>query len=228
MKQKILIFDSSTLINFSMNGMTEVLKELKRDFNGKFIITNAVKREIIERPLTIKKFKLAALKLKELYNENILEPPSAIGINGGEIKKESEKILNYANSSFKARDNFLHIIDLGEASCLALSLIAGKKSIENIVAVDERTTRMLGEKPENLEKLFEKKFHTKVIKKQNFNFLKNIVFLRSSELVYVAWKKGMLDLKSPEVLDALLYAVKYKGCAISSQEIEAIKKLKFS
>jgi hypothetical protein len=34
------------------------------------------------------------------------------------------------------------------------------------------------------------------------------------------------DLKDKKILEAMLYGLKYKGCSISEQEIEEIKKLK--
>ena len=43
---KILIFDAGTLINFGMNGLTSILANLRKTFNGKFIITNDVKSEV--------------------------------------------------------------------------------------------------------------------------------------------------------------------------------------
>ena len=69
MKEKILIFDASPLISFAMNGLLPELKSLKETFEGKFIITKEVKYEIIDRPITIKRFELEALKLQELINE---------------------------------------------------------------------------------------------------------------------------------------------------------------
>jgi len=209
-----------------MNGLTYLLENLKRKFDGKFIITRDVKYETIDRPSTIKKFELGALKIKKLLDDKVLEPPSSINIGEREIRKSTDKLLKRINNSFSAKGKFIHLIDKGEASCLALSLIATAKGIENILVVDERTTRMLGENPENLRKLLENKLHTKVQIKQNFDFLKNIRFIRSSELVYVAYKRNLVNLKDGNVLDALLYAVKYKGCAISRQEIEEAKKLR--
>ena len=50
-------------------------------------------------------------------------------------------------------------------------------------------------------------------------------FIRSSELVYVAYKKGFIKLNDKRALEALLYATKYKGCAISWEEIEQLKRL---
>lgn len=224
MSQRILIFDASTLITLSMNGLIDILEELKKNFSGKFIITKEVKYETFERPVKIKRFELSALRVKDLIDKKILENPQSIGISDETIKKKADEILNFLNNTFFARGKFMHVIDRGEASCLALSLLLSEKRIENVVAMDERTGRMIGEKPGNLEKLFEKKLHTGVKMKRKPDFLKNIKYIRSSELVYIAYKKGLIKLKNG-VLDALLWAVKFKGCSISKQEIERIKKL---
>lgn len=226
MTEKILIFDSSSLITLSMNGLTYVLEEMKKNFNGKFIIPEDVKFETIDKPIKIKRFELGALKIKYLLEKNILELPSSLNIRKEEITEKENKILEIANNSYFAKDNYLHIIDKGEASCLALSLIAEERRIKNLIIVDERTTRLIAENPENLRRIFEDKFHTKVKLKDNFNLISKIKFIRSSELIYVAYKKGLVKLGNHELLDALLYAVKFKGCAISEQEIEDIKRIK--
>jgi len=78
---KVVIFDAGTLINFSMNCMLDVLKELKKNSGAKFIITREVEYETVKRPLTIKKYKLGAIRLRSLINEKIVEFPESIGIN---------------------------------------------------------------------------------------------------------------------------------------------------
>ena len=223
---KILIFDSSSLITLSMNGLIYLLEKLKKQFKGKFIIPEDVKNETIDRPLNIKRFKLGAIRINSLLKDKVLELPSSINISNKEIKQRTFEILRKVNHSYQAKGEFVDIIQKGEASCLALSSLATEKNIESALVVDERTTRMIGESPENLRKLFEKKFHTKVNLKENLSFLKYIKFIRSSELVYVAYKRGLVDLEGENVLDALLYATKYKGAAISTQEIEEAKHLK--
>jgi hypothetical protein len=223
---KAIIFDASTLISFSMNGLLPELKELRKIFNGKFIITEKVKKEVIDRPITIKRFELEGLKIKQLLDEKVLEMPVSIGIKDEEISKKTDEILNIANNSFIGEKRNIKLIDLGEASCLALSKILNEKKIENVIAIDERTTRMLGELPENLQKLMQKKLHTKInLKKENLEFFKGFKFIRSAELVYIAYKKKLVRLKNGLVLDALLYGVKFKGCSISNEEIEEVKKL---
>ncbi len=224
---KAIIFDASTLISFSMNGLLQTITDLRQIFNGKFIITNEVKKEIIDKPMTIKRFELEALRVEKLFDDKVLETPAVFGINESELSKKTNEILGIANQTFFSSDKDIKLIDLGEASCLALSKILNEKGIKNVIAVDERTTRMLGEKPENLRKLFEKKLHAKInSKKENYKFFRGFQFIRSAELIYVAYKKKIIKVGDGKLLDALLYAMKFKGCAISGTEIEEIKRLR--
>jgi len=225
MNQKIIILDSGILINFILNGITDLLADLKKQFKGKFIITSAVKYEVIDKPLKIKRFELSALKINELLKEKVIELPSSIGISENELKSKAKEILNKANNSYFAKGKPMHIIDDGEATCLALSLVCKQKNMEAAIGIDERTTRMIVENPGNLRKLFESKLHTKIELKNDFNELKDIKFIRSAELVYVAYKKGLIKIGNGNLLDALLYAVKYKGCSISRQEIDQAKRI---
>ena len=224
---KAIIFDSGTLISFSMNGITEILRKLKSTFSGKFLITQKVKNEVIDVPLKIKKFELEALKIKGLLDDQIIEMPSSLGITEQEIKKEGDALLILANSTFNGKGKDIHILDYGEASCLALSKILKERGITNLIATDERTTRLLVEKPETLKHLFEDRMKTKIeIKNQNIKFFSDFRIIRSTELAYIAWTKNLVELKGGSVvLDALLYALKFKGAAISIEEIEEIKRL---
>ncbi len=222
---KVLIFDAGTLINFSINGIEELIAELKRINNARFVITYDVKKEIVKRPLNTKKYELSALKMKKLIDDKIIEMPSDLNVDNNELAKKTKIILNKINKSFYAKGKPIHLIENGEASSLALyEILENNKDVEQVVmAVDERTTRMIGEKPGNLQKLLEKKLHTSVQFKNKD--LRKYNFIRSAELVYIAYKKGLVDLEG-NVLDALLYAVKFAGCSISREEIDEIKKLK--
>ena len=86
---------------------------------------------------------------------------------------------------------------------------------------------MVGEAPDKLAKMMEKKLHTSIdANLGRLQDLKKYKFIRSAELLFVAFKKKLFELKENKVLlDALLYGVKFKGTAISSREIEKIKKL---
>ena len=227
MIQKILIFDSGSLISLSINGLLEELKKLKKIFNGEFIITKEVKKEVVDNPIKIKMYELEALKIQNLIDDGCLNMPDKIGIQDKEITNLMFKLMNFANTMFIGNRNEIQLIQQGETSCLALSKILNEKKIKNVLVVDERTTRMLVEKPENLKELLEKKMHTNVkLKESNFKEFNGFKIIRSTELIYVAYKKGLINLRGKEVLDALLYALKFKGCAISSEEIEEIKGIK--
>ncbi len=223
---KIIIFDSGTLISFTMAGIVPELRELKKIFDGKFIITPEVKIELVDKPMNNKKFELEAMKIQQLLDDKILELPESIGVKSSEIKREIDSILKVANNLFTTKRGPVKLIHFGETSCLALSKILNRKKIENVIAVDERTTRMLGEKPENLKKFMESRLHSNInAKSENYKFFKEFKFIRSTELIYVAYKKKLVRFKKGPVLDALLYALKFKGAAISGEEIREIKRI---
>lgn len=221
---KAVIFDSGTIITFAMNGLINVLRELRKNFNGKFFITEEVKHEIIDRPLKIKRFELEALTIQSLLEDGIIEFPYEF-VSKKNIENSASRIFDFLNHMFQARNEMVHIVEKGEVTCLALSLLLSEKGIDNVVAIDERTARMVCEKPENLRQLLERKLHAKVNMKDTPDFLGKIKVIRSSELMYVAFKKGLINIKGNATLDALLYASKFKGNSISFEEIEQIKRL---
>ena len=60
---------------------------------------------------------------------------------------------------------------------------------------------------------------------------KNVSIIRSVELVGVSYKLGLLNSYQPKIrngkeklVDSLLWATKYNGCAITDHEIEELKK----
>lgn len=220
---KYIIFDSGPLINFSMNGSLHLLRKLKKAFNGKFLITEKVKVETMDYPEKIRRFELGALQLGALFNEGVIELPKFNQKQKEQLRKESAEIMTLANSTFMAKGKNLHLIHEGEATTLALAHILKEPSV---IAIDEKTIRMMCENPENLRKLLQKKLRTPVSSnKKNYDFFKKFKVIRSTELVYIANKKNLFDLKDPRALKAMLYAMKYKGCSISEEEIEQMAKL---
>jgi len=210
-----------------MNGLETILKDLKKECDCKFIIPQAVKQEIIDRPLKIHRYELDALKIQKLLDEKVLELPDAVGIDSNLIQQKTKLILVKVNNSYFSGSEPIKLIQIGEAAALALSEILTNQNIKNMLCVDERTTRMMFEKPENLRKLLQGKLHTKIkLKKSEIPKL-NIKFIRSTELAYVAYKKGILKYRNPtnnkkQILNALLWATKLKGSAISPEEIKEI------
>jgi len=121
---------------------------------------------------------------------------------------------------------WIKIVSDAEISCLALSTFLTNNKIENMIAVDERTTRILSEKPQDLEETMSRKLHQKVsLEPKNFKAFKQFKFMRSTELVYIAHKLGILRVKGPKALEAALFATKFKGSSVSYDEIKVLKKL---
>ena len=223
---KVLILDSGPLINLSMNGLLDILEKLKYGWQGKMIITDAVKYEVIDRPIGIQRFELGALRIKMLLENHILESPEILGASQEEIKKVTAVLMDKANHSFKVADTWVTLVSEAEMSCLALSTLLAQKGHETLIAIDERTTRLLCEKPEALEKVMSERFHQKVsLVSSDIRQFKDYKFIRSSELIYVAYTKKILGLEGKKALEAALYAAKFKGAAISFEEIDTLKKM---
>ena len=208
-----------------MNGMLSVVEKLKKFFDGEFILTPQVKNEVVDKPMKIKKYKLEAIRVKDMIDRGVFKMSSEI-IPNQKLDKETKRILKITNGTLRTvqTGEKIKIIHDGEAACLAFSNLCGE---DNVIVIDERTTRMLTEAPQNLEKMMERKLHTPL--KANLSLLdelKNSKFIRSAELLFIAYKKNLIPIKkSKDLLDALLYGVKFKGAAISSVEIEEMKRL---
>ena len=217
-KMKYIIFDSGPIINFAMNGLLPLFRRLRKEFDGEFLITKEVKQEIIDTPLNIKKYELEALQIKQLFDEGIIKHANLTVQQIDALRIKREEIMNMANTTFYAKNKPIHLIEKGESAALALSLITKEP---NLIAVDERTTRMLCENPENLRKLLQKKLHVSITaNKKNYEFFKQFKIIRSTELAYIAYNKGLVDINDKRALEALLYGLKFHGCSISEDEIE--------
>jgi predicted nucleic acid-binding protein len=222
---KFLILDAGPIISLTMNGMLKVLERLKDRFDGEFIITPQVKREVIDKPMKIKKYKFEALQVQDLLDRGVLKLSSEF-ISNSKLDAETARMLKISNSILSSSNTGekIQILHEGEASCMAFSNLCRG---DNLLVVDERTTRVITEAPQNLESLMEKKLHAPLdANMQKIKDLGKFKIIRSAELVYVAYKKKQLALQhTPDVLDGLLYALKFKGTAISTAEIEEMKRL---
>lgn len=222
---KYLIFDAGPIISMTMNGMLPIIEKLKGIFNGEFILTPQVRNEVVDKPMKIKKFKLEAIQVNDMIERGVFKMSNEI-ISPQKLDAEIKKILRSANGVLRTAQTGekIKIIHEGEASCLAFSNLC---EAENVIVIDERTTRMLTEAPQDLEKMMERKLHTPLEAELSLlNGFKKFKFIRSAELLFIAYKKTLIPIKkNKELLDALLYGVKFKGAAISSVEIEEMKKL---
>lgn len=231
---KALVFDASSIITLSMNGLLDYLRLLKKEYKGKFFIPKSVKKEVVDKPLNTKRFKLEGLRVLDTIKDGYIE----IYYNK-KIDKLTKELLYLSNHIYQAHGNWIRILQEGEIGALALCLYLNADAF----VVDERTMRMLIEEPDNLAELLSKKLRTKIsVNDKNLSKFKaisnEVKIIRSVELMSVAFEKGMLDKYSArvgkklsdknlrrELLDGLLWGLKLRGCAISVDEINKMTRL---
>ncbi len=227
-----IVFDSSTLISIATNNLLWVLPHLKKHLQGNFYITEAVKKEIINVPLHSKRFKLEAIQVISLISSEVIQVYPR-----QDYVQTSRSAFDNANNIYHCRGNPLQLIQEGELQSLVLA-----KQLNAVLAVDERTMRLLIENPDELRKLMEHKLHSTIITKlENLktfsNDFGNVPVIRSTELMVRAYELGILDSYlnmehnpirvnlTEELLDGLLWGLRLRGCSISTREIEQVKKL---
>ncbi|MEK6946541.1 MAG: hypothetical protein AABX32_02950, partial [Nanoarchaeota archaeon] len=215
---KSIIFDAGPIISLATNNLLFILPPLKKQFNGKFYLTSSVKKELVDRPFEIKKFKFEAIQIEKLIEDGVLEV-----IDNNFIRNESPTLLETANTTFKAFNNYMQLVHFAEMSTLAAAINLNADS----VAIDEKTTRLMMENPKLLLEILKKTLHTQIsVNEPNLKEFrsrtKNLRTIRSIELVTVAYEHGILDdyiTKIPDakrnLLESVLWGVKIGGCAVS-------------
>ncbi len=224
---KTVILDSGPVISFALNGLLWVFERVKKDYDINFVITDKVKEELIDNPLGSKRFKLEALQVLRLIKKGVIEV-----ISEQDIEDHARYLLELANSSYSAKQRCLQLVHPAEMTAISAALLHKADA----VMIDERTTRYIIEKPGKLKNTLSHKLHTKVtINKKPLEELQKktqgIKFIRSAEFATVAFEKGLLDDYLPEIpgskemlLDALLWGMKLGGCAISTKDLETLKR----
>jgi len=225
---KSIIFDAGPIISLATNNLLWILKPLKKYFNGKFYITDAVKRELVDKPFETKKFKFEAIQVEKLIEEGVIEVIDSI-----RVSQQTPMLLNKANQTFKAYSNYMKIVHYAEMSVIAAAL----EIKADAIVIDEKTTRFLIENPENLIDIFKKTLHTRIdVNESNLKEFRatarGVKTIRSVELVAIAFERGILDAymtKLPnsraQLLESVLWGVKLNGCAVSKDEISQIIKI---
>lgn len=222
---KILFFDTGPIITLVMSRMVWILPELKKKYGGKFYITPSVKRELITRPMDIKRFEFEALQALKLIKEGVLEVYENIP------EQEIRRLHTIANTSFKIANQNMEVVQSGEIESVVCALKAGAEAM----VMDERTLRLFIENNKEMKALLERRFNKPVSvdtekMKQFSKELSGMKIIRSIELVGVAYKMGLLDSYIPEqkngrevLIEAALWNVKYNGAAVTEHEVEEIK-----
>lgn len=222
---RALIFDTGPIISLTTTNLLWVLKELKEKFNGEFFITEKVKKELIDNPINIKRFKFEALQVLNCIEEDTLKI-----LKQKTFSNETNDLLNLVNHCFKAKGNWIQLCHYGEMEVLAAAIATDAEG----VVMDERTTRMMIEDPLGLKRLMENKLATRIeIDGKNIarfkELTKNIRIIRSAELGIIAYESGLLDtfigkIPNPrkELLQGILWGIKLHGCAVTRSEIDGI------
>ena len=220
---KSLVFDSSSIISLATNDLLWTLRPLRLLFNGNFYIPESVKHELVDTPLHSHRFKLEAIMVSTLIRENDLLVQEHL---------EVERLLSSINTIFSSRGQTIKIVSKAEVEALALAL----KLEAAAYVVDERTMRLLVENPIKLHTILESKLHTNIeinhyILKQFKEYIKKLKIIRSAELMMITLEKGLLNRfiteenGKLELADALLWSLRLRGCAISTEEIDELKKI---
>jgi len=226
---KALIFDAGPVISLATNNLLWILDPLKNEFRGKFYITEAVRKEIVDKPLETKKFKFEAIQVEKLVESGVLEI-----IDNSYIRENTPRLLETANQIFKAyKDYYMRIVHFAEMSVIAAAVNINADAI----VIDEKTTRFLIENPRRVVEILRKTLHSPVsINESNLKTFNSSVrgmkAIRSVELVAIAFEHGFLDryvTKLPnarkDLLESVLWGVKLNGCAVSKEEIGQIIKI---
>lgn len=231
--KRCIVFDTGPLISLTITNLLWILDGIKEAFKGEFYITPTVYDELINKPLKTRKYKLEALQVLPYITKGTLKIYS-----NPSIKTLTDELEYYANNSFKIHEEFVKIVHPGEIEALATAVFLQA----NAIAIDERTTRHLIEKPEKIAEHMEQKIHANVfIDWKNLNVVKKRIemlhVIRSVEFVTIAFEKGLLNqYMQPSsknfvpnirkaVLEGVLWAVKLNGCSLKEQEIGQIMKM---
>jgi len=197
---------------------------MREMFNGEFCIPASVKRELVDVPLKIRRFRFEAMMINKIIGEEL----KVYDVDTGNVLENVNSVYS-SKESIKARSpgGKIKILDKAEVDALLLA-----DQLKGVYVVDERTLRMFVEEPENLRRLLENKLHTKISMDSDIlkRFRYKVDIIRSTELMTVALENGLLDHfvkngNKKDILDGLLWGLRLRGCAISTEEINDMIKL---
>ncbi len=229
---KAIAYDSSTIITLAINCLLPSITKL-HELKVRNLITKSVLRESVYDALSTQSYSLQGIRVASLISNSIIEV-----IDDVEIYRETKEILSLSNKTFYYKGRNIKIIHEGEASIIALAKIKNVR----LVAIDEKTTRLLIEDINTLHNILEGKLHRKI----KFNrdkyielyekYLKNLKVIRSVDIIAYLVKEGyfndiignvnkFLHHGKREFIRAFLYSLRNSGCSISEKEINEYKKI---
>ncbi|MBT4446275.1 hypothetical protein HOA92_03385 [archaeon] len=225
-----LLVDAGPIITLALSQLLWILEPLRQKTGMTFYITPAVYSELVEKPQTIRRFQFEALHVQKLLREGTIQ------LYSKKISKQTTtRLTRLANNSFQIKEGPLEILQAGELETLALAMETNAAML-----MDERTLRLLIEKPTGMKRLLEGRKRKRV--KSNPEILKQFQALvgrpsiiRSVELIAVAFEFGIIDSFLPEIsptkdlnaakrqlLESVLWNAKYHGASVIDHEIDEI------
>ena len=69
---KSIILDSGPIISLALNNLLWLFEKVKTDYKINFYITESVKKELVDIPITKKRFKFEALQVMNLIKKGTL------------------------------------------------------------------------------------------------------------------------------------------------------------
>src|SRR3989344_2880138 len=114
---KSVVFDTGPIISLVTNNLLWLLEPLKKEFRGEFYITKAVERELVEKPLGTKRFKFEALQVLQHIRNKALKI-----VSNKKIKSKTMDLLELANNSFRAHNEWIRIVNFTEMEAVAACL----------------------------------------------------------------------------------------------------------
>ena len=225
-----IVCDSSSIITLASNGFLHLFKDFTVKGSARFFIPLGVRKEIVDAPLTTRRFKFAAIRVMEVIDSGwlrIIDESNTKQL----VHSTATRIMERANSVLLVKNRPIRILQFGEAEALALAKVMGAPTI----LIDERATRLMIEDPAALQETIEKRTGKTVA--INRNALKELEdeteglrVIRSAELAIIALERGLLDFQlceahrndlnaRNELLLGMLYALKDAGCALKESEI---------
>ena len=212
-----MVFDSGPLINLANNCLLGVLDTIPAEM----YIPPAVYREVYGYPSTKRMYAWSASLINEVVGKRIL-----LRTLSARERSLVEHLDHLLNSLFYSSRGPIRIVHPGELEAIVLA-----SEMDKVVAIDERTMRLIVEDVDALRRRLSSKIHAWVkIDKSKLSevqsTLQDLLVVRSVDLVAYAYDKGYFSsYKNPSsALRAALYALKYGGCAVAEDEIERFLK----
>jgi hypothetical protein len=213
------------LISLSETCLIDCLRFLKKETRVNFLVTPAVKHEIVSRPIQIPEYAFSAVRLKKLLEDGIADVVSV-----PDLAQKTKRVLSVANKVYSVAGTPLEVLHEGEAESLAVF-----QGIDaSALLVDEKTTRLMVENPLKLRERISGEYRHGV----QFNegplrewreIAKDLTILRSSELLAVAGECGFFDDyggSADEALNAAFIALRNAGCSLTSDELREYREMK--